>query len=86
MDRLMIHPVSEESALGMLSALSGFHAELLEGADGWEIVVTLGTEGRDDGEIVAVLNALEQYVNERSGGPARMELNGHKYVMQPEAD
>jgi hypothetical protein len=83
MDRLTIHPVTHESALGLFSALSGFQAELLESADGWEIVVTLG---RDDAEMVAVLNTLAEHVNDRAGGPARVELNGRKYLMQPEAD
>jgi hypothetical protein len=86
MDRLTIHPVSEESALAMLAALSGFHAELLESADGWEIVVTLGLDGRNDGEIIAALNALAEYVNKRAGGPARVEMNGRHYVMHPEVD
>jgi hypothetical protein len=71
MDRFTIHPVTHESALGMLSALSGFHAELLESEDGWEIVVTLGVDGRGDREIVAVLNRLAEHVKERSGGPTR---------------
>jgi diacylglycerol kinase family enzyme len=82
MDRLTLHPVTRESARGMLAALSEFRAELLESADGYEIVVTLG----GDGEIVAVLNALEKYVNERSGGPARMEIDGRNYVIHPEPD
>jgi hypothetical protein len=86
MDRLTIHALSTRSARGMLAALSGFHAELLETADGCEVVVTLGTDGRDDGEIVAVLNALEEYVSERGRGLTRMELNGRNYVMQPAKD
>jgi hypothetical protein len=84
MERLRIHPRSRESAQGMLAALSGFHAELLESAEGYEIAVTLGGDGRGDDEIVAVLNALEQYVTARSTGPARLELGGRSYVMRPE--
>jgi hypothetical protein len=67
----------------MLTALSGFDAAMLQTADGCEVAVTLGTEGRDGGEIVAVLNALEEYVSERGRGPTRMELNGRNYLMQP---
>jgi hypothetical protein len=81
MDKFTIHPLSRESARGMLAALSGFHAELLESAEGCELVVTLGRNGRDDGEIVAVLNALLQYVSERGGRPARMELSGRAYLI-----
>jgi len=56
MERLTIKAVSPESGRAMLAALSGFHAELLEAADGSEIVVTMD----GDSEIVAVLNALER--------------------------
>ena len=85
MDRLTIHPVSHESALGVLSALSEFHAELVESGDDWEIVVTLGAHGRDDGEIAAVLSTLAKHVNDRAeDGPARLELNGRTYAMHPE--
>jgi hypothetical protein len=82
MDRLVIHAVTPESARAMLAALSGFQAELLAATDGREVVVTLG---RDDGEVAAVLKALERYVNERPGGPAQIKVNGHPYVMHPDA-
>jgi hypothetical protein len=64
----------------MLAALSSFRSELVESADGYEVVVGLP---RGDGEVVAVLNALEQYVTERGSGPAQVELDGHSYVMHP---
>ena len=83
MDTLAIQAMSSESARGMLAALSAFEAELVETPTGrCEIVVALAG---DDAEIVAVLNALERYVTERAGGPARVELNGRKYVMHPGA-
>jgi hypothetical protein len=83
METLTIQAASAESARGMLAALSVFEAELVESADGRrEIVVSLG---RDDSQIVAVLNALERYVTERASGPARVELNGRTYVMEPGA-
>jgi hypothetical protein len=64
----------------MLAALSDFRCELIESADGCEVVVTFG---RGDAEITAVLNALERHISERAGGPARIELNGRPYVMRP---
>jgi hypothetical protein len=68
----------------MLAALSEFRAELLESGEGYEIVVTLGKDGSGDDEIVALLNALEQYIAARASGPARIELGGRSYVMRPE--
>ncbi len=44
-------------------------------------VVTLGRDGRDDGEIVGVLNALLRYVSKRRGTPARVELKGRAYLI-----
>lgn len=86
MERLRIHPRSRESAEGMLAALSEYHAELLESAEGFEIVVTLGKDGKGDKEIVAILNALQQYIAGRASGPARLELGGRRYVMRPEEE
>ena len=68
----------------MLAALSAFRAELLESAEGYEIVVTLGMDGKGDDEVVALLNALAEYITARSTGPARIELGGRSYVMRPE--
>jgi len=84
MEKLRIRPRSRESAKGMLAALSEFHAELLESAEGFEIVVTLGMNGSGDDEITALLKALEQYITARATGPARIELGGQSYVMRPE--
>ena len=69
----------------MLAALSGFQAELLETADGDGVAITLAG---GDGELVAVLNAIEQYVTGRADGPARMDFDGNSYVMhrEPEPD
>jgi len=85
-DRLTIKATSEKSAHEMLAALSEFHAELLESAEGFEITVALRNDGKKDTEIVAVLNALEQYVSARGRGPAQMELNGREFVMEPVPD
>ena len=83
METLRIHAASPESGRAMLVALSAFPAELVESADGCEVVVGLA---RGDGEVVAVLNALEQYVTERASGPARVEVDGHRYVMHAVPD
>ena len=80
MERIVIQAISPESGRAMLAALSGFRAELIESADSCEVVVHLG---RGDAEMTAVLNALEKHINERAGGPARIELNGRPYVMRP---
>jgi hypothetical protein len=83
METLTIQAASAQSAHGMLAALSVFEAELVETPDGRrQVVVTLAG---DDSEIVAVLNALERLVTERASGPARVELNGRTYVMEPGA-
>lgn len=84
MDKLTIHAASPQSGRAMLAALSGFRAELLEGPEGCQVIVTLDN---DSAAITAVLHALEEYITERSSGPARVELNGRAYVMHsPEAD
>jgi hypothetical protein len=83
MQMLTIRAASPESAREMLEALSAFRAELVEAADGHsELTVTL--QG-GNGEIIGVLNALAQYVNERPTGPARLSLDGRNYVMHPDS-
>ena len=84
MEGIAIHAASTESARGMLAALARFHPELVEAGDGrCQVVISL--DG-DDCEIVAVLNALEEYVTERATGPMRLELDGRRYVMQPDGE
>ena len=78
MERLRIRPRTRASAQGMLAALSRFHAELLEDAEGCEIVVTFGRDGRDDGEIVAAFIVLAKLMSERGDGPVPVELNGRE--------
>jgi hypothetical protein len=80
MEALTIQAANPESGRAMLEALSAFRAELMKDDGRCEVVVHLG---RGDSEIVAVLNALEQYVTERGSGPAQVELDGHSYVMHP---
>jgi hypothetical protein len=82
MEGIAIHAASTESARGMLAALARFNPELVEAGDGrCQVVISL--DG-DDCEIVAVLGALEEYVTERATGPMRLELDGRRYVMQPD--
>ena|SRR5689334_2785071 len=83
MKQLSIDAASPESARAMIAALSDFKAELREGPRGDQVVVEL--DG-DHTEIVGVLNALQQYVTERAGGPARVELGGKQYAMHPEPE
>jgi hypothetical protein len=84
MEGIAIHAASAESARGMLAALARFHPELVEAGDGrCQVVISL--DG-DDCEIVAVLNTLEEYVTERATGPMRLELDGRRYVMQPDGE
>jgi hypothetical protein len=83
MENLRIDAASPESAHAMLAKLSEFETELVESPRGYQVVVAL--KG-NDADIVGVLNALQQYVTERSDGPARVELSGRSYVMHPEPD
>ena len=81
MQRLNIVAASPESARALLDALSEFDVEVIHASDGdYQVSVTLG--GRDR-EIVAVLNALEQYIIDR-GHTARVNLDGREYVMHPD--
>jgi hypothetical protein len=73
MERLTIRAADRESGCAMLAALSGFRTELLESAQGCEVVVTLCRDGDD---IDAALRALEQCLIERGEGPAQVELDG----------
>jgi len=78
MDKFTIHPLTRESARRILAALTGFHAELQESAEGCEVVVTLR---RDNDEALAVLNALVQYVNQWESRSARVDFNGRAYLI-----
>ena len=81
MQTLTIKAVTLESAHGFMSGLAGFHAELLEDQDGSYLVeIALG---RGDGQIIALLNALEDYVTQRGQGPAEVGLAGRTYRLHP---
>jgi hypothetical protein len=78
MEGITIQAASPESAHAMLAALSRVHPSCA--ADECEVVISLSGS---KGEIVAVLDALEEYVTTRATGPTRLALDGHKYVMEP---
>jgi hypothetical protein len=77
---LTIEAKSAESAVRLAGALEQFHPEL-SGSDltGFRITVQLGSESH----VVAVLDALEDYVTARSDGPAAVELDGKHYRVHP---
>lgn len=78
MDGLMIEARSLESARGIEAALRGFEREVVT-EDGRHCVhVTLPPGNRG---IIALLNALEEYVSQRGDGPARVEYDGRTYTM-----
>jgi hypothetical protein len=80
MEALVIHTVSLESARGYVAALTEFDAKLIEGENGrHQVEIPLG----NGQEIVAALNALEEYVTHRDDGPARLEMNGRRYALYP---
>jgi hypothetical protein len=65
-------------AQGLYNALSEFLPELTANdSEGYRVTVELGS---DDARIVAVLEALQAHVTARDDGPARVELDGHRYT------
>jgi len=80
---LTIKARSLESADALFVALSKFHPEMINGENGsHSVTIALGS----DSDIVAALNAIEQHVTDRGDGLARLELDGHTYMMQPAED
>ena len=79
MQLLTVEAAGRESANDLCGALSSFQASLVETADGrYQVAVQLGSTGRD---LVAVLNAIDGYVRRRWPSPARVELDGRKYML-----
>lgn len=81
MESLVIHAARRESAEGFCSALSGFHARLVEGENG-SCQVEVPVE-RSNKKILAALSALETYVSARADGPARLDGDGQRYTLHP---
>jgi hypothetical protein len=64
----------------MLECLRGFEAELVENEDGrYDVQVSLD----DDRDISRVLGAIDTHVTERADGPARLDLDGRHYLIDP---
>jgi uncharacterized protein (UPF0262 family) len=77
---LTIGPASLERARAMLECLRGFEAELVESEDGrYDVQVSLD----DDRDISRVLGAIDTHVTERADGPARLDLDGRHYLIEP---
>lgn len=64
----------------MLECLEGFEAELVEG-EGGRYQVQVNLEG--DRDIGNVLGAIDTHVTERADGPARLDLDGRHYLIEP---
>ena len=64
----------------MLECLRGFEAELVENEDGrYDVQVSLAT----DRDINRILGAIDTHVSERADGPARLDLDGRRYLIEP---
>ena len=64
----------------MLECLGGFEAEVVESEDGrYDVQVILA----GDREINRVLGAIDTHVSERADGPARLDLDGRRYLIAP---
>jgi hypothetical protein len=81
MRALTIEARSFESALGLYQALREFRPDLSGSEkDGYRVAVELGSGDR---EVITVLNALERHVCARHDGPARLDLDGRSYQIEP---
>lgn len=82
MQTLTIKAVTLESAKGFTRGLAGFDATLVETTDGYLVEIALG---QGDCEVVAVLNALADYVKHREQRPVEVDLAGRTYELHPSA-
>ena len=78
MQTLTVEAKSLKSAQGIEAALLGFERKLIADDGRYAIHVTLPAGDRG---IVAVLNALADYVSER-GTTARINLDGQSYTLE----
>jgi hypothetical protein len=80
MKGLTIEAKSLQSAREIEAAPRGFDRELLAGDGRYSVRITLrgGSHG-----VVAVFNALQQYIQQRGAGePAQISLDGQSYLME----
>jgi hypothetical protein len=80
MQTLTIKARTLQSAQGFVAGLASFNAELREADGSYFVEIVLGGP---DCEIIAVLNALEDYVTNRSQEPAEVGLAGRTYELHP---
>ena len=81
MRSLTVEARNLESARRLYIALLQFGPKITGNADeGYSLKVELDTIDGSRG--IAVLDALEQYVDDRHDGPARIDVNGRKYVLK----
>jgi hypothetical protein len=80
MRAITIEARSLESAQGIYNALSEFHPGLSgSDAEGYRVSVSLSAGW----QIVNILGVLEGYVTSRDDRPARIELDGRRYNLEP---
>ena len=79
MKTLSVEVRAVDTAFGLCSALGAFGAEVVEQASGEFVVKVDLSDSRTD--LVAVLNALQDYVIQRRGAPAMIDLDGRAYVL-----
>jgi hypothetical protein len=78
MSELTIEAGTLPVAHGIYSALSEFHPGLTGGHDeGYRVTVELGS---DDRRLGGILDGIQEHVTARDNGPARIDLDGHRYT------
>jgi hypothetical protein len=79
---LIIAVASLESGRAFLECLRGFEAELVQSEDGnYQVQISI----TGDRDINDALGAIDRHVTERADGPARLDLDGRHYLIEPVA-
>jgi hypothetical protein len=80
MRAVTIDAKSAESALRLTDALKDFDPQLSgDDREGYRVTIDLN----QDGHVIAVLDALEEYVTAQNDGPAGVEMDGRRYTVHP---